>query len=198
MPSTLAETLEPHFGHTTFRDGQEPVIEALLAWRLPGPDGGPVVARARPREEVYQGPFVDRAPDVVVELALEAGYAHSVVPTPWHDGGSGGVHTLEDDALAGARGRGMNGTHRPDGVWVASGEGVDTANLTANGAGVTAAGSGASFSIVDTAPAIARAMGLEWAQSESDRGPDGANAVPYTPEEEAQVAARLRALGYLE
>jgi len=33
VPPTLSETLETHFGHTTFRGGQEPIIEALLADR---------------------------------------------------------------------------------------------------------------------------------------------------------------------
>ncbi|MFP6639021.1 MAG: alkaline phosphatase family protein, partial [Myxococcota bacterium] len=44
------------------------VISALLDWRLP--DGQRVVAHALRREEVHVGPFVHRAPDVVVELAL--------------------------------------------------------------------------------------------------------------------------------
>jgi len=158
------------------------VIDALLAWRLPGRGGGPVVGRARPREEVYAGPFVERAPDVVVELALEAGYAHSLVPTPWSAPGGASVHTLADDELAGARGRGMNGTHRPDGVWLASG--ADAAATVG--------------SIVDAAPAIARALGISWAGESDDGGVSGREPVPYTAEEEAQVAARLRALGYLE
>jgi len=165
------------------------LVDALLAWRLPG-GGGPVVARARPREEVYEGPFVERAPDVVVELALEDGYAHSLVPTPWNRPANGSVHTLADAELAGARGQGMNGTHRPEGIWLASGDGsASAANLA---------------SIVDAAPAIARAMGVPWRLDApdaggdvGDRGPRGV-AAPYTAEEEAQVAARLRALGYIE
>jgi predicted AlkP superfamily phosphohydrolase/phosphomutase len=161
------------------------LVDALLAWRLPGPDGGPVVARARPREEVYEGPFVERAPDVVVELALEAGYAHSLVPTPWNAPGAVSVHTLSGEELAGARGRGMNGTHRPDGVWIASGVAGEAAEAAATVG-----------SIVDAAPAVARAMGLAW--DDEDAGSPGGESTPYTEEEEAQVAARLRALGYLE
>jgi predicted AlkP superfamily phosphohydrolase/phosphomutase len=172
------------------------VIDALLAWRLPG-GGGPVVARARPREAVYEGPFVERAPDVVVELALEAGYAHSLVPTSWSAPAPGGVHTLADDELAGARGRGMNGTHRPDGVWLASAEAVERMSAeAARSADADGASSAANLgSIVEAAPAIARAMGVPWREGAGD---PGGPAAPYTAEEEAQVAARLRALGYLE
>jgi len=55
-------------------------IDCLLDWKLP--DGGPVVARALPREAVHRGPLVSRAPDVVLELAEEGGYPLVAVPTP--------------------------------------------------------------------------------------------------------------------
>jgi arylsulfatase A-like enzyme len=78
----------------------------------------------------------------------------------------------------------MNGTHRPDGVLVAT-EGL-TLPVERRG----------SASIVDLAPTLLAAMGLAW-----DGRLDGESlAAPraYSPEEEAEVAARLRALGYLE
>jgi len=151
------------------------VIEALLDWKLPG--GERVVARARPREDVYTGPFVDRAPDVVVELGLEGGYSLSLVQTPWHDPAPGGLRRLEAHELAGGRGRGMNGGHRPDGIWLAD---PSSAPLPT--------------SIVGTGSAIAAALGLPW----ENAGDDGRARRTHTPEEEAVVADRLRALGYLE
>jgi len=75
------------------------VIDALIDWKLPG--GGAVVARARRREEVYAGPCTPRAPDVVVELALDAGYGLSLVPTPWDSSCTGSLRTLEPHELAG-------------------------------------------------------------------------------------------------
>jgi predicted AlkP superfamily phosphohydrolase/phosphomutase len=153
------------------------VIEALRAWRLP--DGGPVVARAVRREEVYTGPYTDRAPDVLVELALDHGYGLSVVPTPWAAGGSS-IHTLAADELAGGRGRGMNGTHRNEGILIALGVSAD----------------GLPDRLSGVAPFVARTMGLAWAPRRT-AGPDE-RARPYTEEEDAIVAARLRALGYLE
>jgi len=156
------------------------VIEALESWQLPG--GGRVVARARRREEVYTGLHVDRAPDIVVELADVEGYGLSLVPTPWHTGAAACVRTLDEAELGGGRGRGMNGTHRPDGVWIA------------HGAGASAAMAPGHPHLRDAAPALATSLGIPW--TPGDLGP-GAPA-PYTPEEEAQVADRLRALGYLE
>jgi predicted AlkP superfamily phosphohydrolase/phosphomutase len=154
---------------------RQDVIDALLDWKLEG--GVPVVARARRREEVYEGPFVARAPDVVVELAPEDGYAHSLVPTPWHEGGGPAVRTLGDDELAGGRGRGLNGAHRPDGIWLAVGGHAPAPPA----------------SITGVAPALAAVLGLEGAGTAATHGP-----APYDAAQEALVAARLRALGYLE
>jgi predicted AlkP superfamily phosphohydrolase/phosphomutase len=157
---------------------RDEVITALLDWKLPS--GGPVVARARRREAVYRGPHVDRAPDVVLELALDGGYGLSLVSTPR------GVATptlrwLEEHELAGGRGRGMNGTHRPEGIWIdhaTAGAAFPTGHAT----------------LAEAAPAILRAMGLSYA--ESPAGPPAPRS--YTAEEEAIVAERLRRLGYLD
>jgi predicted AlkP superfamily phosphohydrolase/phosphomutase len=159
------------------------VIDALLDWKLP--TGAPVVSRARPREEVYSGPHAARAPDVVVELALDEGYGLSLVATPWHAGRVESVRTLSDDELAGGRGRGMNGTHRAEGILIATGE-----QGLAQSAALPA-------SIVDVAPTLLDALGIR-----ADGPRDGVSMrrdrIPYSSDEQALVAARLRALGYLE
>jgi predicted AlkP superfamily phosphohydrolase/phosphomutase len=154
------------------------IIDALLDWKLPG--GARVVARARRREEVYTGRFVERAPDVVIELALDAGYGLSLVPTPWRSPRCDAVRTLDAAERAGGRGRGMNGTHRPHGVLLACGPGQEAL------AGVD--------SLATLAPFCLRAAGIPW----QDASGLGRAPAPYTEEEEAEVAARLRALGYLE
>ncbi|MFO0691164.1 MAG: alkaline phosphatase family protein [Myxococcota bacterium] len=181
------------------------VIAALLAWRLPS--GEPVVARALRREAVYSGPFVECAPDVVLELALDAGHGLSLVATPWAEGGPDGegipsVRTLGPAELAGGRGRGMNGTHRGEGIFIdcgaPRGAGADP------GADADPA-SPAPRRLADVAPWLARAMGLAWAADGDPRAgrPDGSGTdtnarVAYDEDEEAMVAERLRALGYLE
>lgn len=163
------------------------VIDALLAWRLPS--GSPVVARALRREDVHRGPFSERAPDILLELALDEGYGLSLVPTPWSEGARDGtgipsLRVLATDGHAGGRGRGMNGTHRCRGIWIATGrEGAQTP---------------APAGLVEVAPWLARAMGLAW---ESPNGSDEValhDTVAYDDDEEAMVAERLRALGYLE
>ncbi len=165
---------------------REEVISALLDWKLPG--GEAVVARAQRREAVYRGRFVDRAPDVVFELALEQGYGISIVPTPGHVAVPSSVRRISEDEFEGGRGRGMNGTHRPEGILIADGPGASAAfgDLAAPG-------------LADFAPQLLGAMGL----SAPNRSLDGASDPPMAPQdydalEDARVAARLRALGYLE
>jgi len=159
---------------------REEVIAALLGWTLP--NGEAVVARARRREEVYAGPFCDRAPDVVVELGSEAGYALSLVATPWLRSPQA-LRWLADDELAGGRGRGMNGTHRPAGIWIASGGRAAPSLEDAN--------------IVDVAPTILDALGIPWDESLDGRTLARAHH-SYSREEERRMAERLRKLGYLE
>ena len=153
------------------------VIHALESWRLPG--DRPVVAWARRREDVHPGPHCDLAPDIVLELALDDGYGLSLVPTPWSRH-QRSITELGDHELSGGRGRGMNGTHRPDGIWIAE-------PRAAHWLGETPA-------LADVAPALLRALGVE----EPSQNAGDAPAEPYTAEEEERVAARLRALGYLE
>ncbi len=179
------------------------IIESLLAWRLPS--GEPVVASARPREAVYSGPFVERAPDIVVELGTDRGYGLSLVPTPWYEerarhresppgpGTSQALHWLSGADLAGGRGRGMNGTHRQDGIFIATGGGGDGGEGGGDGDG--AASALAPDSLSGVAPTLARAMGLPWSPG---NGEGASGDLAYSPEESEMVAARLRALGYLD
>ena len=72
----------------------------------------------------------------------------------------------------------MNGTHRRDGIW------LDAAGHAERPAG-----------IADVAAAVLRALGLDGQPGAGERPRP---ALPYSAEEEARVAERLRALGYLE
>jgi len=87
--------------------------------------------------------------------------------------------------LAGGRGRGMNGTHRPDGVLLAVGEGAAALHAHPRPR------------LEDIAPTMLDALGVA-----PDPALDGISLSGpprgYDPEEEQLVADRLRRLGYLE
>jgi predicted AlkP superfamily phosphohydrolase/phosphomutase len=153
------------------------VIAALLDWRLP--DGEPVVRRALRREDVYTGAFIERAPDVVVELGSPGGYGLSLVPTRWDEAGDS-VSELEDHELAGGRGRGMNGTHRLHGIFV-SPDIRDPDELPQR--------------LVDVAPWLLARVGIDWQQPHVARA---RAREEYSPEEDAVVEERLRVMGYIE
>lgn len=81
----------------------------------------------------------------------------------------------------------MNGTHRSEGVWIAVGQGMEAREAPER--------------LTDVAGWIAAAMGLAWATPDTGdqtATSDDRKSVAYDDEEEAMVAERLRALGYLE
>ena len=176
---------------------RERVAAALATWRDEA--GRPVVERVWRREELYAGPFVERAPDLVLELALVDGYSRSCLPSA---GPGPALRRLAPAEHGGGKGRGMNGAHRPDGLFVLA------------GAGVRPAGALGPADIVDVLPTllalagepvpggldgrpIAGALAAE-PRSAPDPLPEAAlGPRPFDAGETRELAARLAALGYL-
>ncbi len=179
------------------------VKEALLALRDPW-DGSPVVRAVHARDEIYAGPHVSRAPDLVLELALPGGYSYNVLPTGTAPpraalGGTGAFRRLTPHEYLGRKGRSLPGSHRAHGVYLAAGPRVQagascsprmadaTATLLAR-LGVASVPDAAGRVLVETLRATGAGAAL----------PDVA-APPNAPEsDEAIVEARLRALGYVD
>src|SRR5207249_6905977 len=161
--------------------------------------GRPVVERVWRREELYAGPFVERAPDLVLELALVDGYSRSCLPSA---GPGPALRRLAPAEHGGGKGRGMNGAHRPDGLFVLAGAGVRPASALGPA------------DIVDVLPPllalagepvpggldgrpIAGALAAE-PRSAPDPLPEAAlGPRPFDAGETRELAARLSALGYL-
>ena len=107
---------------------QDQILARLAKWRNPE-TGEAVVARAWRREELYHGPAVETAPDIVLEPALDCGYAYTFLRSPAPRGSGGGqpgepIRGLAAHERLGAKGGSMNGSHRPDGVLILAGGGV--------------------------------------------------------------------------
>jgi predicted AlkP superfamily phosphohydrolase/phosphomutase len=165
-------------------------------------DGGPVVDSVLRREDVARGPYAERLPDLMLELRRPGGYAYNAV------GSRGGaepdpVRRLEPDEMSGARGTSMAGSHRTHGLCVVAGPGVPAGEHVAG----TLPDAGATALALVGLGVDPRADGTPWPEV---CGPDAAaldRVVPeasipdvraYTPAAEEEVAARLRALGYIE
>ena len=166
----------------------------LLAWRHPA-TGVPIVERVHRRDEIYQGPATAEAPDLVLELALEDGYSFPCLPTTASEACS--VRRLAVQEYVAGKGGGMNGSHRPEGLWVLAGQGVAPTSRT-------------EAAIVDVAPSVLHLAGLavpSWMDGRllpGIAGPaiieDDDPAVPslaMAEDHEAELRQRLHALGYL-
>lgn len=174
---------------------RERMIDSLYGLTCPGVQGR-LVERIWTREEAFEGPFLDRAPDLTLGLA---------------DGGL--VSILGSDAAVKARER-PSGTHRPVGVFMARGPGIR--------GGVRAE----ELSILDVAPTLLYTLGLEIPEDLEGRvaeevfepsflqrqpvrfggasagaasaGKEPGDNILFDAEAEAEMARRLRALGYIE
>jgi len=175
------------------------VSDALLSVRDPW-TGERVVRAAHPRGALYSGPFVNRAPDLVLELNLDQGYSYNLQPSFT---GRSHVSTvfrkLNESEYLGRKGRSMNGSHRPYGVWLAQGPRVRGCGL------VTAKMEDATVTMLArmnfAAPARSSGKVLYWESSQTHAAinplpqPVSQHVTSHNP---AHLERRLRALGYVD
>lgn len=135
--------------------------------------GRPVVAKVVPREEAVPGPACAFAPDLFLELNCPAGYAWNVLPTRRGDPPLSELPTT----ATGAKGTGMPGSHRPDGLYVATGLGARGERAR---------------SIVDVLPWWLRGLGFDLGDSRAVAAPSASDVG-----DPASLYERLRALGYV-
>ena len=181
-----------------YRAVREEVVAALESWCHD--DGSPVVARVWRREEILHGPATDRAPDLLLELALRQGYSPSCLRS---QGPGPSLRRLVGPEHGAGKGSGMNGAHRRDGMLVLAGNGVRPI------------GDLGACDIVDVVPTLLAAAGLPIPDGldgvacaraldrvpciEPDHvPPPGGGHLYYDAQAEAEIATRLSALGYLE
>jgi predicted AlkP superfamily phosphohydrolase/phosphomutase len=173
----------------------------LLALRDPL-DGRAVVRRVWRRRDLYDGPFAERLPDVLVDLEQPQG---SVYAAGSSRGGSERVafRRLRSAEMTGARGTSMPGSHSRHGLCLLAGPDVRPGRYptgTLQDAGATV------LALAGLAPG-AGANGRAWVDCvdtstvQDDPGIDDVQPpqpVAYSAAEERLVAERLRALGYIE
>jgi predicted AlkP superfamily phosphohydrolase/phosphomutase len=93
---------------------------ALLGTRDPW-SGQPVFGKVVPREEIFEGPHLERAPDLLLDLNLDAGYSYNLMPS----GGPGCCfRKLAEHEKLGKKGRSLPGSHRSHGFMAMAGPNV--------------------------------------------------------------------------
>lgn len=149
---------------------------------------GPI-KRAWRREELYEGDYVDKAPDIVLEPALEDGYSNSFLRSR----GGSAFRRIRPDEYLGGKERGMTGNHRANGILILS---KPTAATWAR--------------LEDVAPTVLAELGVEGPPMDGvsllgDQRVAGETArvahsgqQDYSENEERIIEERLRDLGYFE
>ena len=160
--------------------------------------GEPVIRRAWRREELYEGPWVEYAPDIVLEFNLDRGYSYTCLPSalaPTLDA----VRVFDPVEMNGGKLAGMAGSHRDHGVVLAGPTPVGQGLVTGT-------------HIADMAPAISALCGVDlphcdgrlpgWISTGrrdqlAKRCNDYAEDC-YSAAESKEIADRLSTMGYLE
>jgi hypothetical protein len=157
------------------------------------------------REELYDGPFVSRAPDLLLELELTGAYSYNLMPSATSPGRSI-FRRLSPEEFLGRKGRSLPGSHRPHGLFVATGPSVlrrgrieagiaDASASLLGRMGVAAPdGGGRVLNLGAIAPAVSAALPHAPIAPAADEERERAALAG----DEARVAARLRSLGYIE
>lgn len=170
----------------------------LLAMRDPF-DGGPVVEKVQRREELFDGPYADRYPDLVLTLRRPDGHAYAAASSR---GGAERewIRRLRDDEMDGAKGSSMGGVHSDFGMAVLATPGLDALSLPAE---CSLADLGATVLAMAGVAAGPGTQGRSLVPAPQGGGEGTAASAPpcaeedYAAGEEREVEERLRALGYL-
>jgi predicted AlkP superfamily phosphohydrolase/phosphomutase len=185
------------------------VRAALLDTRDPW-SGKPVFRDVVRREELFDGPHLDRAPDLLLDLHLDDGYSYNLMPSsppPRQSRATGPQPTsnlfrkLTDTEKLGKKGRSLPGSHRPHGFMTLAGPSVQPAGLL-------------DAHIADLTATLLSRLGLSvppsfkgrvlWEALRDDRGasaqalPEAGSVASRATRNEGLVESRLRALGYIE
>ncbi|MGB8328805.1 MAG: alkaline phosphatase family protein, partial [Polyangiales bacterium] len=180
------------------------VRAALLDTRDPW-SGKPVVRDLIPREELFEGPYLDRAPDLLVDLHLDEGYSYNLMPSGQATGTAQGVGSswrkLGEHEKVGKKGRSLPGSHRSHGFAVLAGPKVRAVGRI-------------DAQIADLSATLLCRLGLcvppsfrgrvLWGALRDDLHssarsfPEPGAVIRSTAQNESIVESRLRALGYIE
>jgi predicted AlkP superfamily phosphohydrolase/phosphomutase len=176
----------------TLRD----VERVLLALRDPF-SGAPVVDTVWRREELYEGPHLERAPDLLLRLHLREGYSYNVQPS----GGPGPIfRRLERGEHLGKKGRSLQGSHRERGLFVASGPRIAAVGEIESHIADAAATLLARMDVAIPEDAAGRVLfeALEGIAGPTESLPEVSAPKARPPRDEVAVEKRLRALGYVD
>ena len=186
----------------------EKLTNALYQWKDPFTNEN-VVRRVYRREEIYSGPYVGRAPDLVIDYNHPGGYSYLSRPS-YTKQDKTSIGKLTKKEMESARFQSKSGSHREFGIFIALGNSIKKGKFVHK------------VNILDLAPTILHLLGLpipaqmdghvileclkdEFKSKETDNKDAGQSIAidedmenAYTAEEEEEIRQRLKGMGYLE
>ncbi len=85
----------------------------------------PVFRNVWKRQDLFHGPHVERAPDLLLDLHEDNGHTYNLQPSATAPVGTGPWRKLAETEYLGRKGRSLPGSHRPRGVFIAHGPTVE-------------------------------------------------------------------------
>jgi predicted AlkP superfamily phosphohydrolase/phosphomutase len=193
---------EPH-GIVRPEQRHETILQvraALLDTRDPW-SGKPVFRDLVPREELFEGPHLDRAPDLLLDLHLDGGYSYNLMPSTTAGAGTHPWRRLAEHEKLGKKGRSLPGSHRSQGFMTLAGPSVQAAGqVDAHIADLTATLlSRLGLSVPPSFKGCVLWEALRDGRNASTQAlPEAGPVAPHATRNEGLVESRLRALGYIE
>jgi predicted AlkP superfamily phosphohydrolase/phosphomutase len=188
----------------------ERIANALYRWKDPFTDEK-VVRRVYKREEIYRGPCVERAPDLIIDYHEPGGFSYLSRPSNASKNGVV-IRKLTKMEIESARFQSKSGSHRNLGIFVAYGNSIRSGHHIEG------------MHILDLAPTILHLLDIpiptemdgrviddclkeEYRSKQTRRremrqpifiteGPENQNL--YTVEEEEEIKKRLKGMGYID
>jgi predicted AlkP superfamily phosphohydrolase/phosphomutase len=177
------------------------LIQGALQGAVDPSSGRRVIERVYRRSDLYTGPFLDQAPDLLVKWAESPVWSGLA----W----DGDAHHVIATRRTAHRRHPVNGSHREMGILVAHGPQFKS-GVTIDGATLYDIAPTLLYLLVQSVPAgldgqvLTSALTENWLRSHppqlcgQDRGSSPSPPVTVSAEEEEEVMGRLRSLGYVE
>ncbi len=174
------------------------VRAALLQARDPW-NGQRVVRAVHRREELFEGPWLSRAPDLLIDFELDDGYSYNLMPSASAPAGCGCWRKLQPSEHVGKKGRSLPGSHRSEGFFAMSGPSVRAAGRIDSHIADATASLLARLELAVPTSFRGRVLweALDTASEDTSPLPEMRLEATQAPHDSSRVEKRLRALGYL-
>lgn len=169
--------------------------------------GSPMARAVYRREDIYTGPYIEKAPDIIIDWNNPNGYSY-ISRSSLHSRDGGSIRRFTKEEVKSDKFRNKSGNHRQYGIFIACGdafkkgesiEGAEIVDIAPTALYIQ----GIPIPRVMDGKVLTQAISPEFLSNQrlvfsDDVEEDIDNAHPYTEEESEIIRRRLKDLGYME